>query len=98
VQPPWPESVENKSVTNKVLSFLLLVGFVNAAGQYLNDVCVTRTFAKACWILRDFKDRCEDNKVEGGTSFFFLICPCFYKAILYKANFHKNATVALYRN
>jgi len=29
--------------------------------ERLNAVCITRTFAYACWLLRHFSDRCEDN-------------------------------------
>jgi hypothetical protein len=32
----------------------------NAVDKQVNAVCITRTFAFACWLLRDFRDQCED--------------------------------------
>jgi hypothetical protein len=52
----------------------------NATNNYVNAVCITRTFAYACWLLRYFVFH---------KSYFI------YYVIFYNARSHKNASIAL---
>jgi stage V sporulation protein SpoVS len=61
---------------------LTRIGY-NAIDQYVNAVCITRTFASSCWLLRDFSDLFEDISLDGGPHFFFL------------SRSHSKATIAL---
>jgi hypothetical protein len=45
----------------------------NATDEYVTAVCITRTFAHACWLLRDFSDQCEDISLDDEPTFFLLI-------------------------
>jgi len=41
----------------------------NATDKWLNAVCITRNFAYACWLLRDFSDQ---GKIRGWMTRIFI--------------------------
>ena len=42
-----------------------------ATDEHVNAVCITRTPAYSCWLIRDFRVRCEDIKLQDEQNFCF---------------------------
>lgn len=55
--------------------WLKRIGYIEIDEQ-ANAVCITRTYARACWLLRDFSEQCEDRSSDERPNL-FLILSCF---------------------
>jgi len=61
----------------------------NAIDEEVSALCITRTFAYACWLIRDFSDQSEST-----APYFFPKSYYVYYVILYNARPRKNAAIA----
>ena len=70
--------------------FLSTLTGCSTTDDQVNAVCITRTFVYACWLLSDFSDQCE-----GIARYFYRNTYYLYRANLYNAGSHKDATIEL---
>ena len=93
--------IRNKPCSRCSLAPLMCISLTrtvyNAIDEEGKAVCITQTFVYACWLLRDFRDRYEDERLDDGPNF-FLTWPYSYYAVFCNVRSHKNATTALYQN
>jgi hypothetical protein len=93
------DEVAPEQMVLRIQSVLLLRARIDCKSmdELLNVICITRTFAYACPLLRNFADRCGAIRLDDGPDFSFSD-PNFYYVIFKKATFDNKETVVLQQN
>jgi hypothetical protein len=63
-------------LTDTVSSAIMRVSLTRigykAVDEQVNAICTKRTFAYACWVLRDFSSHCEGIRLDDGPNVFLI--------------------------